>query len=341
MKTLICQEPGKLELIQSERPSEPTATEVLLSIKRIGICGTDLHAFTGKQPYFTYPRILGHELSAEVIQVGEDVTNVRKGDRVTVIPYLHCGSCIACRGGKNNCCTDLKVIGVHQDGGMQEQLKVQAKYVILTNELSWEEAAIVEPLSIGAHAVNRAEIQAGETALVIGAGPIGLGVARFAKLQGAKVIVMDVSQDRLDMCQQWTKCDEAVLASERPLDQILQRNIQELPSIVFDATGSPASMMRAFDYVAHGGKLIYVGLVKEQISFSNPEFHKRELTLMGSRNATQEDFQFVIQYLSEKKVDASAYLSQTIPFDQVTERFAVLEANRHLIKTLITLEEAK
>lgn len=329
-----------MALIDTEAPAAPAAHEVLLNIKRIGICGTDIHAFGGNQPFFAYPRVLGHELSGEVVQIGAEVTNVKAGDRVAVIPYMHCGICLPCRSGKTNCCTRMRVLGVHIDGGMRESIVVPASHVLPVPQLSWEEAAIVEPLSIGAHAVRRAGIQAGETILMIGAGPIGLGVARFAKLQGAKVIAMDMDEQRLAFCQKWTGCDEIVLASDRPKERILERNGQELPSVVFDATGNKHSMTGAFDYVAHGGTLVYVGLVKDQITFSDPDFHAKELTLMGSRNATQEDFQYVISCLNEGKIDSAAYISEMIPFERFAkEHVDLLKPNRGVIKSMITLEE--
>jgi len=340
MKTIICQEPGKMELIETAAPAEPKEDEVMVNIKRIGICGTDIHAFAGNQPYFVYPRILGHELSGEVVKAGAAVKNVKPGDRVSVIPYMHCGTCIACRSGKTNCCTSMRVLGVHIDGGMRESIVVPASHVVPVPQLSWEEAALVEPLSIGAHAVRRARLREGEAVLVIGAGPIGLGAARFAKLQGAKVIAMDMSAERLAFCKQWTECDETVLASEQPKETLLKLNGQELPSVVFDATGNKHSMMGAFDYVAHGGTLVYVGLVKDQITFSDPDFHAKELTLMGSRNATLEDFEYVIRCMNEGRIDAAAYISEMIPFERFAREYQeVLRPNRGVIKSMITLEE--
>ncbi|UFJ40291.1 zinc-binding alcohol dehydrogenase family protein [Brevibacillus humidisoli] len=338
MKTIVCQEPGKMELVETEAPAHPADDEVILQVKRIGICGTDIHAYNGNQPFFTYPRILGHELSGEVSEVGRAVSTVKKGDKVSVVPYMHCGNCVACRSGKTNCCTKMSVLGVHLDGGMREWIKVPASHAIPVHDLTWEEAAIVEPLSIGAHAVRRAAIQPGETVLVIGAGPIGLGVARFAKLQGANVIAMDMSIERLQFCQQWAESDHTVLASNQPAERILQVNNGEYPTIVFDATGHKGSMMYAFDLVSHGGKLVFVGLVKDQISFSDPDFHAKELTLMGSRNATIEDFQYVIRNMEQGKIDTVRFISETVPFAAAAERFGEIQGNRQLIKAVLSLD---
>lgn len=170
-------------------------------------------------------------------------------------------------------------------------------------------SAMIEPLSIGAHGVNRADVQSGETVLVVGAGPIGLGVARFSKLKGAKVIVVDLSAERLEFCKEWSECDETIVVSPSIIDDILSVNDNEYPTIVFDATGNKKSMEQAFNYVNHGGKIVYVGLVKDTIEFVDPDFHAKEITLMGSRNATLKDFDFVIEQIRQGKIKESYLLS--------------------------------
>ncbi|MFJ7638422.1 zinc-binding alcohol dehydrogenase family protein [Peribacillus sp. NPDC097225] len=336
MKTIICQEPGKIEIIEQDNVNTVNAGEVLLSIKRIGICGTDIHAYGGNQPFFHYPRILGHELAAVVVEVGEGVSTVHAGDIVTVIPYMHCGTCISCKNGKTNCCTNMKVLGVHIDGGMTEFFVLPASHVLKVNDLSLDEAALIEPLSIGAHAIRRADVKQADTVLVIGAGPIGLGVAKFAKLSGTKTIVMDISEERLKFCQEWTNCDAIVLSSENNEEILRNLNEGNLPTIVLDATGNAASMMGAFNYASHGGKLIYVGLFKGEITFNDPDFHSKELTLMGSRNATLEDFQHVIQFMENGEIDAEAYISQNLSFEQAVEHFTNKNFNSN--KAVITLD---
>jgi threonine dehydrogenase-like Zn-dependent dehydrogenase len=191
MKILTCTTPGKLEYGTAETPQLKPGN-ALLKIKRIGICGTDLHAFEGTQPFFSYPRILGHELAAEVVEAG-DVKGFEKGEAVTFIPYFNCGYCIACRSGKPNCCANILVCGVHTDGGMAEYLQVPSHLLVHGEGLSFDELALVEPLAIGAHGVRRADVKPGEFVLVIGAGPIGLGIMEFARIAGAKVIAADVS----------------------------------------------------------------------------------------------------------------------------------------------------
>lgn len=337
MKTIICEKPGEMSLQEQPNPTTLNENEVMIAIKRIGICGTDIHAYGGKQPFFEYPRILGHELSGTIAKTGKQVQKVSKDDYVTVIPYIHCGNCIACKKGKTNCCTDMKVTGVHVDGGMCEFLVLPESQVIKVEGMTLDEAAVVEPLSIGAHGVRRAGIKADETVLIIGAGPIGMGVAKFAKLQGAKTIIMDINEERLAYCQKWTDSDFVLTPSDFAVEKILEMNDGNLPSVVMDATGNKQSMMNAFDYVSHGGKLVYVGLVKDTISFNDPNFHSKELTLMGSRNANLEDFEYVIQCMEEKKLDISSYITHYVSFDHVCEYLKSNNFNTN--KALITLEK--
>lgn len=337
MKTIVCEKPGEMSLQDQPNPTTLNENEVMVAIKRIGICGTDIHAYGGKQPFFEYPRILGHELSGTIVKTGKQVQKVSKDDQVTVIPYVHCGNCIACKKGKTNCCTDMKVTGVHVDGGMCEFLVLPESQVIKVEGMTLDEAAVVEPLSIGAHGVRRADIKAGETVLVIGAGPIGMGVAKFAKLQGAKTIIMDINEERLSYCQKWTDSDFVLTPSDAAVEKLLEMNDGHLPSVVMDATGNKQSMMNAFDYVSHGGKLVYVGLVKDTISFNDPDFHSKELTLMGSRNANLEDFEYVIKCMEEKKLDISSYVTHYVSFDHVCEYFKSNNFNTN--KALITLEK--
>ncbi len=334
MKKIVRHEPKNMALVTVDEEFEVANDEVLIAIKHIGICGTDIHAYGGNQPFFDYPRVLGHELSGIAEEIGENVQGIQKGDQVTVIPYVHCGSCTACRQGRTNCCTSMQVIGVHKDGGMAEYLKVPQENVFKVNDLSLEAAATVEPLSIGAHAVRRADVQKEDTVLVIGAGPIGLGVARFTKLIGAKTILMDISEERLTFSQQWTEADATVKAGDNAVDELLALNHQELPTIVIDATGNKQSMEQAFTYVSHGGKLVYVGLVKDTISFSDPDFHSKELTLLGSRNATTEDFNHVIDCMAKGMIK-EGYITNRIAFEEVPAFFAANDFRTN--KTMISL----
>lgn len=338
MKRLICEEPNKFVMEEAVIPSIKDG-EALIRIRRIGICGTDFHAYRGRQPYFTYPRILGHELSGEIAEIRTNDNAFNVGDNVAIIPYLECGNCIACRNGKTNCCMELKLFGVHIDGGMQEYLAVPITHLMKTNDITLEQAATVECLSIGAHAVRRATITRGEFAVVIGAGPIGLGVMKYAKLAGAKVIAVDMNEQRLDFCRDWAEVDYTVnAATEDVLEEIKKITNGDFVTAVFDVTGSAASMNKAYTFASHGGRLIFVGLVQADISFPDPEFHKRELTLLSSRNATREDLEYVVQTIKQGYVNTDKFITSKTAFDEITEKFErFMEPESNTIKAMITI----
>ena len=321
MKQISCKAPFEMQIEEIQHSLKPMHGEVLVKIKRIGICGTDLHAYSGNQPFFEYPRTLGHEASGVIEQIGEGVTTLQIGDHVTFIPYVHCGECVSCQNGKTNCCQSMKVMGVHIDGGMCECFVVPASHIIVTNGLSFEEAAMIEPLCIGAHAVRRAQIEKSDTVLVIGAGPIGLGVAKFAKLQQAKkVVLLDIAAERLQFAKEWSDADSTIQLNEQVQHQIQQQFDGHLPTVVFDATGNKKSMESAYNYISHGGKLIYVGLVKDKITFDDPSFHSKELTLFASRNATKEDFEYVYQCFKNDQIK-EGYVTKYISFEDVPAYF--------------------
>ncbi|MFE5318917.1 zinc-binding alcohol dehydrogenase family protein [Paenibacillus sp. NPDC056579] len=337
MKAIVCNQPNEFTMIQKQDAVRGQG-EALVRIHRIGICGTDYHAFRGEQAYFEYPRILGHELAGVIEYVEQNEYDFKAGDQVSIIPYMYCGTCIACRAGKTNCCTDMKVMGVHIDGGMQETVSVPLSALLKTNELSLDQTVILEPIAIGAHAVRRAEIREGETVAVIGAGPIGFGVMAIAKSRGAKVIAMDVNDSRLAFCQAWAGADGIVNVLNQPDEKLLELNGGELPTVVLDATGNLRSMQDAFRYVAHGGRLVYVGLVKSDITFSDPEFHKKELTLLSSRNATKEDFDVVIDAIRTGAVDASRFITHRAAFEQMIDVFDTwLDPQSKVIKAVVEL----
>ncbi|MFA9557733.1 zinc-binding alcohol dehydrogenase family protein [Evansella sp. AB-rgal1] len=337
MKSIVCVQPNELLMTDEQVPSLVEG-EALVQIKRIGICGTDQHAYKGNQPYFTYPRVLGHELSGIVMDIDPNVKHLKKGDQVAIIPYLHCENCIACKQGKTNCCEKIKVIGVHEDGGMREVLSVPTSHLLVTNNLSLDAAALLEPLAIGAHAVRRAEIKRGENVLVIGAGPIGLGIMVFARDQGANVIAMDVNEERLQFCKKWGEVGATVNALHQPIEELLDVTDGNMPSVVIDATGNLQSMKQSFHYISHGGKLVYVGLVKDDISFYDPDFHKRETTLLGSRNATIEDFEYVQHVLAKGEVDIPTYITHRCSFEDMMGEFENwLQPESKVIKAIVEL----
>src|SRR6187401_376772 len=237
MKTVVCMRPGLLQYKSSERP-QLKKNHAIIKIKRVGVCGTDLHAFEGTQPYFNYPRILGHELAGDLVSA-DGADDFVPGEKVTFIPYFNCGKCIACRNGKPNCCTSIKVSGVHIDGGMVDYLSIPSYSLVKSQGLDYEELALVEPLAIGAHGVRRAGVQEGEFVLVIGAGPIGLGAMEFARIAGGSVIAMDINGQRLAFCREKLQVAHTINAgTEEVLSKLQQITNNDMPTVVIDATGS-------------------------------------------------------------------------------------------------------
>jgi 2-desacetyl-2-hydroxyethyl bacteriochlorophyllide A dehydrogenase len=323
MKTIVLEQPGLLRLADTTPPDGPAAGQVLVRVRRVGVCGTDLHAFKGEQPFFSYPRVLGHELGVEIVALGpvERQPELAVGDYCSVNPYLNCGHCSACRRGRPNCCLNLKVLGVHTDGGMRELIAVPIDKLHKSSTLALDQLALVEMLCIGAHAVRRAQLMPGEQVLVIGAGPIGLSAIQFAQIAGANVIGMEVSEHRREFCRRQLGVERWIDGRRDPLPQIQNLLSGELPTAVFDASGNAGSMMRAFSYVAHGGKLIFVGLFQGDITFHDPDFHRRELTLMSSRNATDDDFAQAIELLEAKKIDVAPWITHRVAPEELLGAF--------------------
>jgi len=322
MNTIRLEEPGRFRLLDSAPPPAPLPGEALVRVRRVGVCGTDLHAYAGSQPFFSYPRVLGHELGVEVVAAGPGVTNVRPGDQCSVEPYLNCQKCIACRRGRPNCCTDLRVLGVHVDGGMREQMVVPARKLHPSATLTLDQLALVETLGIGCHAVGRSGLERGESALVVGAGPIGLAVMQFAMEAGATVIALDVNVARLEFCRRQLGVPHVVDGSAgAPLDALRRLTGGDLPTAVFDATGSPGSMASAFGFPAPGGRLVLVGLFQGDVSFNDPEFHRRELTLMASRNALASDFTRIVGLIEAGRVDTAPWITHRAPLGRFPDEF--------------------
>jgi 2-desacetyl-2-hydroxyethyl bacteriochlorophyllide A dehydrogenase len=333
MLTVICETPGLLRAEERPRPVR-AADEVLVRVKRVGVCGTDLHIYTGKQPYLSYPRVMGHELSGLVEEAPEG-SALRPGDVVYVMPYLSCGHCIACRAGKTNCCTRIQVLGVHRDGAFTEYLSVPQAFVHRAEGVTLDQAAMVEFLAIGAHAVRRANVQAGQRVLVVGAGPIGMAAMIFARLRGATVTALDGRQDRLDFCRDTLGAAATVALGAQDEAELAALTDGECFDTVFDATGNPQAMERGFRFVAHGGTYVLVSIVGANITFSDPEFHKRETTLLGSRNATTEDFETVLQAMRAGLIPA-ALNTHRMPLAQVPQDFAgLLDPAAGVIKAIV------
>ncbi len=335
MLTIILEKPGQFAAADRPEPAAAPGT-ALVRVHRIGVCGTDLHAFAGKQPFFTYPRVLGHELGVEVIDPGDEPNGLRAGDRCSVEPYLNCGTCIACRRGKPNCCTGLQVLGVHTDGGMRPQFRVPARKLHKSAKLDYDQLALVETLGIGAHAVERAAPTKDDFILVIGAGPIGLSVIQFAKVSGATLAVMDVSDARLEFCRKQLGVQHTLKPGATAVEELKKIGGGDLPTCVIDATGNPASMMGCFDLPAHGGRIVFVGLFQGDVTFNDPNFHRRELTVMGSRNALPATFREVIRLVEEGKVDTRPWITHRFKLDETPTVFPRdIAGNPAVLKAMI------
>jgi 2-desacetyl-2-hydroxyethyl bacteriochlorophyllide A dehydrogenase len=333
MLTVVCETPGTL-LAQDRPMPERGADEVLLRVKRVGVCGTDLHIFTGNQPYLSYPRVMGHELSGTVEAAPANST-LRPGDNVYVMPYLSCGTCVACRAGKTNCCVRIQVLGVHRDGAFTEYLTVPQAFVHKAEGVSLDQAAMVEFLAIGAHAVRRSGLRSGQRVLVVGAGPIGMAAMIFARLRGASVAALDSRQDRLAFCTSALGISAGIPLGEGDEEQLAALSNSEFFDVVFDATGNPKAMERGFRFVAHGGTYVLISVVGANITFSDPEFHKREMTLLGSRNATTEDFATVLDAMRADLIPSSLNTHRLALSDVPTQFKDLLDPSAGVIKAIV------
>jgi 2-desacetyl-2-hydroxyethyl bacteriochlorophyllide A dehydrogenase len=337
MRSLVCLAPGKFQYAEKDEPV-PSKGKAIVRIRRIGICGTDLHAFEGKQPFFTYPRILGHELAGELEDAG-GAHEFQVGSAVTFIPYFNCGLCVACRAGKTNCCAHLQVCGVHVDGGMVEYLTIPSQHLIHGEGLTFDDLALIEPLAVGAHGVRRGRIKPGEFVVVVGAGPIGLGTIEFARIAGGTVIALDTNESRLAFCKDNLKVEHSI----NPLSGNVREQLQDItsgdmPAVVMDATGNLRAINDAFEYMAHGGRYVLIGLQQGDICFNHPDFHKREGTLMSSRNATREDFEHVIEAIKGGKVNPKKYITHRVSFGQVKDKFeSWLHPETRVIKAIVEI----
>ena len=320
MKYIVCEKPGEFMLKEKEEPIRQSS-EAILKVKKVGICGTDLHAYAGNQAFFSYPRILGHELATQVVEIDDNPLGIQVGDNVVVMPYVSCKECVACRNGKTNCCTSIKVLGVHTDGGMQERITVPVDLLIPAQQLNDDQMAIVEPLAIGAHSIRRANLNVGETIVVVGCGPIGIGIMKLAQIAGAKVIAIDMNQQRLDYAKEVIGVDHVVLGGRDAVEKVSEITNGDLATAVFDATGHKGALESGPDYMAHGGRYILVGLSKGELVFTHPKIHAKETTIICSRNATLEDFEHVISVLEQGRFPIDSFITHNVPYIDMISNF--------------------
>jgi 2-desacetyl-2-hydroxyethyl bacteriochlorophyllide A dehydrogenase len=336
METVVLSKPGEFQLTETDAPKAPAPGEALVRVRRVGICGTDWHAYRGNQPFFTYPRILGHELGVEIEQINDNAADLKPGDKCSVEPYLNCGTCLPCRRGRSNCCANLQVLGVHIDGGMRSQIIVPARKLHKSAKLSLDQLALVETLAIGCHGVSRAQIEQNEWTLILGAGPIGLSIIPFAQAAGAKLIVADISPMRLEFAKTRMHVTHTLKVDDQLAEQLRNLCGGESPSVVFDATGNPDSMMRCFDLVAPSGKIVFVGLFQGEVNFNDPNFHRREITLLATRNAVPEDFRRIIAMIESGVVDTRPWITHRAPAKEVVSSIKQwADPNSGVIKAMV------
>jgi 2-desacetyl-2-hydroxyethyl bacteriochlorophyllide A dehydrogenase len=323
MHQVVLEQPGRFVFNESV-PPVAGAGQALVRVRRVGICGTDLHAFEGHQPYFTYPRILGHELAVEIVGIPANKRGLGPGDHCAVEPYLSCGKCHACRMGKTNCCEALACLGVHTDGGMRELISIPVERLHKSEKLTIDQLALVEPLGIGAHAVDRSGLKEGEEVLVVGAGPIGLAVTQFALAARARVRVLETNAVRREFV--------ARLGVET-----LSQPDEKLAEVVFDATGSVSAMEQSLARVAHGGRLVFVGLVQAKVALDDPLFHRREVTLFATRNSVG-NFPRIIQMVETGRIDTRPWITHRMKLAEVPERFPLLRRESFCVKAVVEME---
>jgi len=341
MKALLLEKPLTFRPLELPEPAAPAAGEALVRVHRIGICGTDYGGYLGKMPFYSYPRIPGHELGVEVLAVGAGVTNVQPGDQCSVEPYINCQKCYSCQRGLTNCCEKHQTLGVMCDGGMCERVNLPARKLHVSKTLSYEQLALVETLAIGGHAVDRAGVKAGENVLIIGAGPIGLSALEFVKVAGATAIVMDMNEARLAFCRERMGVPHTIVArgdgAELPALSAVTQG--QLADVVIDATGSNKSMSQALNYCAFGGRLIFVGITQNDLQFPHaPALHRREITIMGSRNALTRDFARIIRLIEDGTIDTGPWITHRAKFDELIAAFPTwLKPETGVIKAIVAL----
>lgn len=319
MKQVVLERPGRL-VVNDANPPAAGPGEALLRVRRVGVCGTDFHAFHGRQAFFTYPRIMGHELGAEIVEVPSNDRGLAAGARCTVEPYLNCGKCNPCRSGHYNNCEDIRVMGVHTDGGMREFVTVPLDHVYNSSRLNFDQLALVEPLSIGAQAVMRSGLTAGELLVVVGAGPIGVAITQLGLAAGARVRVIETTPHRRARLE---RLDVEVLAASDDASA----------DVVIDATGNPESMARAFARARFGGRVVWVGIVQGAVPVDDPLFHHRELTLYASRNSAGH-FPRIIRMMEDGMIDTSLWITHRLRLEDVPARFD--EVTKHQgLKTVV------
>jgi 2-desacetyl-2-hydroxyethyl bacteriochlorophyllide A dehydrogenase len=347
VKALLIDRPGHARLVAVAEP-EPAADEVLLRVRTVGLCGSDLNTFRGLNPLVSYPRVPGHEVAATVERVGSAVPAARfpAGLNVTAMPYTSCGGCAACRSGRVNACRNNQTLGVQRDGAITEWIAVPWQNVLSADGLSLRALALVEPLSVGFHAVARARVAAGDTVAVIGCGAVGIGAVAGAARRGATVIAVDVEDSKLELARRAGAIYGVNSRTDRLHDGLRRLTNGEGPDIVIEAVGHPETFLSAVGAVAFAGRVVYIGYVRSPVCYDTTQFVKKELDILGSRNAREADFRAVIAHVRDGGLPIDDLVTRVAPIDEAGDALvrwaadAALVTRIHIIVDPATVDHA-
>jgi 2-desacetyl-2-hydroxyethyl bacteriochlorophyllide A dehydrogenase len=313
MKAIVLEEPGRAVVKDVQEPWAGE-DEVLLQVRMVGLCGSDLNSYRGRNPLVSYPRIPGHEISATVVDPGSH-KDWETGTQVTMSPYKACGRCAACERGRPNACRDNETLGVQRDGALTELIAVPATKLFRAN-LSLKELCLVEPLTVGFHAVGRGRVTAADTVAVFGCGGVGLGAVAGAASRGARVIGIDLDDGKLEIARKAGAAEAINSKTDDVHVRLMELTNGRGPDVVIEAIGLPATYRSAVEVVAYAGRVVYIGWAKEEVAFETRPFVHKELDILGSRNAIPEDFRDVIQMLEAKRFPVDAAVTHVVPFEQ-------------------------
>lgn len=334
MKAIEITAPGKIRIIEKEAP-QPKEGEALLRVLYGGICGADVASYTGNQPFTTYPRIPGHEFSAEIVSIPANDRGLKAGDVVTCNPYFNCGTCYACRRGLVNACHDNRTMGVQRDGGFQEYITMPVERIIDGKGLSAKELALIEPFSISCHALSRAEVRPGDNLLIMGAGPIGLFALLRAKALGARVLIADMLESRLALAASFG-ADRTVNVKETDLHDACGAFTGECGfDVCVEACGAPETFLSCIGEAAHGANVILIGNGKRETTFVHSILLKKELNVFGSRNAFTRDFETLIDLVKSGKADVLKMVSGVYAMEDAAAAFEALAHNDGTLAKLL------
>lgn len=319
MKALIISEPGEAKISDVPVPTL-NAGEALIKVNHVGFCGSDLNTYRGLNPMVVYPRVPGHEISGEIVETGVSVPERwRPSMAVTVSPYTACGECDACLRQRPNCCRNNQTMGVQRDGAVAEFIAVPHEKLFHSSTLSSLQLALVEPLTVGGHAADRAETGPDDAVAVIGCGAVGLGAVAAAAQTGADVIAVDIDERKLDVARQAGATAVVNAANDDLGGGLLDANHGAPPDVIIEAVGSPATFKAAIDEVAFAGRVVYIGYAKEPVSYETKLFVQKELTILGSRNALPGNFKKVIRMLENGGFPCDEVITRVVPIDQAGE----------------------